>query len=134
MLEHFAPMITAIFGIYNPHTRELTYTLAGHPPALLLHDDGSITVLNGSGPPLGIAFDEVFLDDHRLALPEGATLVCFTDGLIEYGRDVLLAERRLHDVLRRRTFLSEPNPAQAVIDAVLDAPQRDDIAVLVMRT
>jgi PAS domain S-box-containing protein len=134
MLEHVPPMITAIFAVYNPHSRELVYSLAGHPSPLLLHDDSSVTVLNGSGPPLGVAFDEVFLDDRRVLLPEGATVICFTDGLIEYGRDVLGAERRLHEALAARAFLNEPNPAQAIIDAVLDAPQCDDIAVLVMRT
>jgi PAS domain S-box-containing protein len=134
MLEHLPPMITAFFGIYNAHTRELTYTLAGHPSPILLHEDGSVQSLAGSGPPLGVAFDEVLLDDHRITLPRGTTLICFTDGLIEYGRDVIVAERRLHGALSERAFLNEPNPAQAIIDAVLDAPQRDDIAVLVMRT
>jgi serine phosphatase RsbU (regulator of sigma subunit) len=133
MLEHAHPMITALFGIYNPHTREFTYALAGHPPPLLVHADGTLTVLNGSGPPLGIAFDEVLLDDRRVTLQPGSSLVFFTDGLIEYGRDVLYAEQRLYNALKTRAFLREPNPAQAIIDAVLDAPQRDDIAVLVLR-
>lgn len=133
MLEHAHPMITALFGIYNPHTREFTYALAGHPAPLLLHADATLSILNGSGPPLGMAFDEVLLDDHRVTLQNGASVAFFTDGLIEYGRDVIVAEQRLHDVLTARAFLDQPNPAQAIIDAVLDAPQRDDIAVLVLR-
>lgn len=133
LLEHPHPMITALFGIYNPHTRELVYALAGHPAPILLHGEGSLTLLNGSGPPLGIAFDEVLIDDSRVTLQQDAAVICYTDGLIEYGRDVLRAEERLHDALRAKTFLDEPNPAQAIIDTVLDAPQRDDIAVLVLR-
>lgn len=133
MLEHAHPMITALFGYYNPHARELTYSLAGHPPPVVLHADGTIETLNGSGPPMGDAFDEVLLEQRRIALPEGTTLVFFTDGLIEYGRDVLAAERRLHEVLASRAFLERENPAQAIIDAVLNAPQQDDIAVLVLR-
>jgi PAS domain S-box-containing protein len=132
MLEHAHPMITAMVGLYNTHTRELTYCLAGHPPAILVHQDGALEVLNGSGPPLGDAFDEVLLDQHHIVLQTGDALVLFTDGLIEYERDVLRAEQRLHDVLRARSFLKEENPAQAIIDSVLDAPQRDDIAVLVL--
>lgn len=133
MLEHAHPMITAAFGVYNPHTRELSYSLAGHPPAIVLHVNGHVETLEGCGPPMGDAFDEVLLEQRRITLPEDATLVFFTDGLIEYGRDVLTAERRLHDVLARREFLGAENPAQAIIDGVLDAQQRDDIAVLVMR-
>jgi hypothetical protein len=35
--------------------------------------------------------------------------------------------------VRARTFLDAEEPAQAVIDAVLDGHQVDDVAVLVMR-
>lgn len=133
MLEHTHPMITALFGLYNPHTRELTYSLAGHPPPIVLHAGGTVELLNGSGPPMGDAFDEVLLEQRHITLSEGTTLIFFTDGLIEYGRDVISAERRLHEVLAARRFLDDPNPAQAIIDGVLDAPQRDDIAVLVLR-
>lgn len=133
MLEHAHPMITAAFGLYNPHTRELTYSLAGHPPPVVLHADGTIDALNGSGPPMGDAFDEVLLEQRRIVLAEGTSVILFTDGLIEYARDVIAAERRLHGVLAAQTFLRAENPAQAIIDGVLDAPQQDDIAVLVLR-
>ena len=133
MLEHAHPMITALFGAYNSHTRELTYSIAGHPPPVILNADGTIETLAGNGPPLGVAFDEVLLEQRHVVLAEGATVVFFTDGLLEYGRDVISAERRLHGVLAARSFLQDENPAQAIIDGVLDAPQRDDIAVLVMR-
>jgi serine phosphatase RsbU (regulator of sigma subunit) len=99
----------------------------------VLHADGTIDALNGSGPPMGDAFDEVLLEQQRVALPEGTTVILFTDGLIEYARDVIAAERRLHAVLAARAFLRSENPAQAIIDGVLDAPQQDDIAVLVLR-
>ncbi len=134
MLEHAYPMITALTGVYNPHSREFTYSLAGHPPPIVLDADGTVNVLNGSGPPLGDAFDDVLLEQRRVTLQPGTTLIFFTDGLIEYGRDVIAAEQRLHGVLASRHFLREENPAQAIIDGVLDAPQSDDIAVLVLQT
>ena len=133
MLDHDHPMITALFAIYNTHTGELTYSLAGHPPPVLLRAGGSLLTLEGSGPPLGVAFDEVLLDQHHVQVQPQSAIVFFTDGLIEYARDVLTAERRLHGVLAAGAFLADANPAQAIIDAVLDAPQTDDIAVLVMR-
>lgn len=132
MLDHDHPMITALFGIYNTHTGELSYSLAGHPAPVVLSENRSLTPLEVSGPPLGVAFDDVLLDQHHATLTARSTIVFFTDGLVEYARDVLTAERRLHDVLRDGAFLAAANPAQAVIDAVLDAPQTDDIAVLVM--
>lgn len=132
-MEHAHPMITALMGLYNTHTREFTYSLAGHPPPIVVHADGTLEVLNGSGPPLGDAFDEVLLEQQRVVLRDDDAVVLFTDGLIEYERDVLRAEKRLHEVLRARRFLDEENSAQAIIDGVLDAPQRDDIAVLILR-
>jgi PAS domain S-box-containing protein len=132
-LEHAHPMITALAAAYNPHTRELSYSIAGHPPPLVLHTDGTIEMLGGCGPPMGDAFDDALLEQHGTTLEEGATLIFFTDGLIEYDHDVLRAEQRLRFVLATRSFLQEPNPAQAIIEGVLDAPQRDDIAVLVMQ-
>ncbi len=134
MLEHAHPMITALFGVYNPHTREFVYSIAGHPPPAVLQPDGTIDTLTGSGPPMGDAFDDVLLVQQRSTLPPGTALIFFTDGLIEYARDVLRAEQRLHAVLSARAFLQAENPAQAIIDGVLDAPQRDDIAVMVVET
>jgi serine phosphatase RsbU (regulator of sigma subunit) len=95
---------------------------------------GELTAFECSGPPLGEAFDEVLLDQRSQQIPPGSALVFFTDGLIEYSRDVLHAENRLRDAMRRRNFLQSANPAQAIIDAVLEGPQSDDIAVLVMRS
>jgi hypothetical protein len=134
LLEHAHPMITALFGVYNPHTHEFVYSIAGHPPPAVLQPDGTIDTLTGSGPPLGDAFDDVLLVQQHMTLPHGTALIFFTDGLIEYARDVLRAEQRLHGVLSARAFLQAENPAQAIIDGVLDAPQRDDIAVMVVET
>lgn len=133
LLEQRHSMITAFFGIYNSNTREFTYSVAGHPRPLLLDGEGVVTALDGNGAPLGEAFDEVLLDQTIIVLPQDATLAFFTDGLIEYARDVLAAEERLCGALRDRAFLDHANPAQAIIDAVLDGPASDDIAVLIMR-
>jgi PAS domain S-box-containing protein len=134
MLEQRHSMITALFGIYNTHTREFSYSVAGHPRPVMVDASGELTAFECSGPPLGEAFDEVLLDQRSQQIPPGSALVFFTDGLIEYSRDVLHAENRLRDAMRRRNFLQSANPAQAIIDAVLEGPQSDDIAVLVMRS
>jgi serine phosphatase RsbU (regulator of sigma subunit) len=133
MLEQRHSMITAFFGIYNTHTREFVYTVAGHPRPIMVHGAGELATFECTGPPLGEAFDEVLLDQRTLNVPAESAIVFFTDGLIEYSRDVLHAEERLRGAMRERTFLQGENPAQAIIDAVLEGRQSDDIAVLVMR-
>lgn len=133
MLEQRHSMITAFFGIYNTHSRDFTYTIAGHPRPIMVDANGELTAFECSGPPLGEAFDEILLDQRAIGVPAESAVVFFTDGLIEYSRDVLHAEKRLESAMRERTFLKSDNPAQAIIDAVLEGAQGDDIAVLVMR-
>jgi hypothetical protein len=55
--------------------------------------------------------------------------VLYTDGLLEFARDIIEAERRLHRALLNGGILVQKNAAQAIIDAVLDGEQSDDIAV-----
>lgn len=133
LLEARRPMTTAIFGVYDVRARALHYSIAGHPRPLRVESDGTVCALEGGGPPLGDAFEYDLAMDACTDVPAGAALVFYTDGLTEYDRNLERALRRLHDVLAQRAFLAAPNPAQAVIDAVLDKPQQDDIAVLVMQ-
>ncbi|MBJ7452949.1 MAG: SpoIIE family protein phosphatase, partial [Blastococcus sp.] len=63
------------------------WSSAGHPPPLLLHPDGRVDVLSQStGLPLGVLPGHP-RPDHRTSLPPGATLVLYTDGLIETTAD-----------------------------------------------
>jgi serine phosphatase RsbU (regulator of sigma subunit) len=83
---------------------------------------------------LGDIFEASSLEEQHIALGDGpAAIVFYTDGLVEYRRDILGGLERLERVVRARTFLDAEEPAQAVIDAVLDGHQVDDVAVLVMR-
>jgi serine phosphatase RsbU (regulator of sigma subunit) len=134
MLEHRAPMITAVFAIYDTVERELHYAIAGHPRPLIVGESGELTELHGTGTPLGDIFEASSLEEQHIALGDGpAAIVFYTDGLVEYRRDILGGLERLERVVRARTFLDAEEPAQAVIDAVLDGHQVDDVAVLVMR-
>ncbi len=132
-LEQRSQMITALFGVYDTKTREFSYSIAGHPEPLLVDENGTLTELPGSGVPLGEVFDTSLVKEHNIILPRGAAVVFYTDGLVEYARDALEALQRLQNAVRDRFFLEGEQPAQAIIDAVLDGKQRDDVAVLVMR-
>jgi|GEM_PF-3009112 len=134
MLEHRTPMITALFALYDVQTRELTYAIAGHPRPIVVNEDGTIAELFGSGTPLGEIFEPAYVEERSVTLSDGAASVVFyTDGLIEYGRNIVQAMQRLEAVLRERTFLSAEDPAQAIIDRVLGGRPVDDVAVLILR-
>ncbi len=57
MFEHRTPMITALFAVYNMRTREISYSIAGHPRPMLVDENANTLELPGTGTPLGEVFD-----------------------------------------------------------------------------
>jgi hypothetical protein len=73
---------TCLYAVFDPVTRICSYSLAGHPPPVLVHPDGTVHSPDVDiDPPLGAA-DPPF-EVHELRLPDESLLVFCTDGLIE---------------------------------------------------
>jgi serine phosphatase RsbU (regulator of sigma subunit) len=130
-------MATAICITIDPASRRLTYSSAGHPPPLLRDDDsGAITRLDlAQAPPLGFASPAAVIE-AELALPRRATLLAYTDGVIE-RRDRVIDEGidRLEEALRSADpGLSADELADKLVREVAEVTAADDdIALLVMR-
>src|SRR5262249_28607746 len=73
------PMATVLAAVYDPSRRLLTFSLAGHPPPLITPPPSFPAVR--PGPPLGVGATEYVR--HVVELPANATLVLYTDGLVE---------------------------------------------------
>lgn len=73
--------ITMIGGIYNPSTREVTLSNAGHVPAVMRSHDGRYTEYESRTLPLGIMGDQAF-EEVTFSLA-GSSLYLYTDGLSE---------------------------------------------------
>ena len=97
-------MATAICIAVDPYTREVAYASAGHPPPLLRDDEtGAITQLARAQSPLLGPVSRRLVVDARLELPRHATLVGYTDGVVERRDEVIDAGiGRLATALRRR--------------------------------
>ncbi len=120
---------TAIAAIYDPATRVLTLASAGHPGPLLRTLAGLVEEPSAHGTMLGLAAEHI--QTFTVAIEPGATLVFYTDGLVEVRRDADADVRLLRDVLARDEIVRSDRPARALVDAVLgDDAARDDIAVL----
>lgn len=77
---------TVLYAGYRPSSRTLTLASAGHPPPLLIRADGTVEVLIIDPlPALGSGFHEYSPDgdELKLDLEPGATVVMYTDGLVE---------------------------------------------------
>ena len=114
--------------------RRLRWSSAGHPDPMLLLSDGTVRDLTAPvGPPLGIGWRGPRADGEAL-VPEGATLLLFTDGLFE-RRGVPLDEGR--DRVRALLAARGGRPLSDLCDDLLaemlaDGAE-DDVAVLAVR-
>jgi serine phosphatase RsbU (regulator of sigma subunit) len=93
--------VTAFHGILDATNRTLSYSNAGHSPALLMKVDGSVHFEERGGVPLGMFRDSRYYEYFQTIEP-GEVLVLYTDGVTEamnaageeYGRDRLIAAVR----------------------------------------
>ncbi|SDF46740.1 Serine phosphatase RsbU, regulator of sigma subunit [Blastococcus fimeti] len=114
--------------------RRLRWATAGHPDPLLLLDDGTVLDLSAPiGPPVGIGWLGPRTDEVS-PLPDGSTLLLFTDGLFE-RRDMLLDEGRdlLRDLVARSSGLPLEELCDRLLAEMLGPDVEDDVAVLAVR-
>ncbi len=84
-----AECTTAVCAVLNPATGELVYSSAGHLPPILVHPDGTSHKLEeGHTIPLGLRPDRP-RPEARVSMPARATLLLYTDGLVERRRSSL---------------------------------------------
>ncbi len=123
-------MVTAIFGIVDPQDGVVTYAVAGHPAPLLVLPGGLVQLLPKDGLPLGIV-EAIGASDWTFTLPPGALFALYTDGLIEYSRDVLAGEARLIAALREAAAEPAEEPARSLVARVFGTGRNtDDVATL----
>ncbi len=74
--------VTAFYGVYDPRTRMLKYTNAGHPPARLVRAGRVRALEEARGLPLGIDEHEQY-SEAEVKLEPRDLLMLFTDGISE---------------------------------------------------
>uniref|UniRef100_A0A7C4LNT9 Stage II sporulation protein E n=1 Tax=Schlesneria paludicola TaxID=360056 RepID=A0A7C4LNT9_9PLAN len=76
--------VTAFYAIFEPETRRLTYSSAGHNPPRLRHcGESHVAALDAAGSlPLGL-LPQVQYRDADIGLRPGDRLVFYTDGITE---------------------------------------------------
>jgi serine phosphatase RsbU (regulator of sigma subunit) len=92
--SYFATVMCALLDV---GASQMTIASAGHLPPLLITGQQSEYVAQQTGPAIGVSADSIY-EETLLATPPGATLIAYTDGLVERRGEILdVGLQRLRD-------------------------------------
>jgi sigma-B regulation protein RsbU (phosphoserine phosphatase) len=132
--------VSVFHGVLDPATGGLGYCNAGHcPPYLLSAHGGAVQRLRRTGMVLGLGVTEhEKWEQHVVQLAPGDALVLYTDGVTEAQneKEAFFGEDRLLECVQANLGRSAWEIRDAVMadvcEFVGDAPQYDDIALMVV--
>ena len=134
-----AMFVTVFYAAFDPKSGELTYANGGHNTPLVVHADGSSTVIPPTGGiALGVVPDFTY-EESSMTLQPGDRVVLYTDGVTEAENDHSdqFGLERLCEVFTSGTPTDARATNEAVFDAVEafagEAPQFDDVTCLTLR-
>lgn len=129
--EHMA---TLVYGVLDPETGEFRFVNAGHPPPLIVGATSAVRFLEGrSGPPVGALATSVY-GENRATIAPGATLLLYTDGLVEDRRTPLeQGLTRLRDAARDGPEELEAFCSHLMRRVIGTTPCDDDVALLAVQ-
>jgi PAS domain S-box-containing protein len=137
-LDRFAAFIpdalcsTVFCGILDTATGLLCYASAGHPPGILAHPDGTVELLEqGRSLPLALSPEQP-RSEATAQVPYGATLLLYTDGLVERrGQSIDVGTARAGALLSAGRDLPVDDLAQQIMtDFTPGQGYEDDVAIL----
>ncbi len=122
---------TAVVVCLNVTNQMLTWSCAGHPPPLVLDGASPAFLEEVHGPILG-AVDNLVYRQDTMALPPGARLLLYSDGLVE-RRDTSISDRL--DFLSAVAAGANTMGLDAACDRLLDevagpSGREDDLCLL----
>ena len=134
-----AMFVTVFYATFDPETGQLAYANGGHNTPLVVHADGSSTVIPPTG---GVALGVVpgfAYGESSMTLQPGDRVVLYTDGVTEAENDQgdQFELERLCEIFIDGTPMDARATNEAVFAAVEafagDAPQFDDVTCLTLR-
>ena len=132
LLQH-TKFATAICGFVDPRTLAVSYANAGHPQGIFVTKNGVARLLDHAGLPLSVAHDAAYAS-FNLTVEPGSMLILYTDGILEYNRDLIFGEERLLRIASDVAKRAIDNPASAIRDAVFTGYEPgDDVAIMTIK-
>lgn len=139
-LQQSDQFVTVLFGILDYRNGILDLVRAGHELPLLVSANGRVESFPHSpGQPIGI-LDNPRMDEQKIILPAGATLLFFTDGVTDSANPQ--GEQFGHERLNKTLAALAGRSGQETCDLLLetiqryqaDASQADDITMVAIHS
>ena len=134
-----AMFVTVLYAVYNPDSGKITYANGGHNPPVIIHADGSSTMLPMTGGiALGVAPGFKY-EQSTFTLGPGETIILYTDGVTEAmnGDGEEFGVDRLRELFAGQPSMNPREASDAILEAVSafagGTPQSDDITCLTLR-
>ena len=131
--------LTAVLAQWHAESSTFQWIAAGHPPPLLMREDGSVQELTGAGTyPLGLPGDDArSFTTSRRRLGRGERLLLYSDGVTERRATdgTFLGLEGLQAFLRTARAAAAAEIVRGLCDVVLGAspqPLRDDATMLLL--
>jgi serine phosphatase RsbU (regulator of sigma subunit) len=110
----------------------ITLVNAGHPPLLLLNGTTGDFIRTTVYPPVGVQ-ESTDYQAVRVAVPVGATVVAFTDGLVERRGETIDSGLERLRALTTEGPLGLDDLLTKILTASSTAEYHDDTAILAVR-
>lgn len=134
-IERFDKYFTMAYLVLDKDSGLLTYSIAGHPPPVLIGVNGEIELLQEGGTIIGLG-GVVPFEEGRKQLKRGDKVIIYTDGVIEGENEIgeFYGEDRLFDIIINNKGSSIKNTVDNIFRAVINfcnkQKPRDDISLL----
>jgi len=114
--------ITAIYLFIDLKTGEISFSIAGHPPPILIHTGSPVpTTVSPGGIPLGIRKDVRF-PSGKISIAHGDRLLIYTDGLTELAdsHGEQFGTARLSKIMHEAAELTIEKAADRILRAAVE--------------
>ena len=132
--------MTLFYGLLDDENKTLTWTSAGHDPAIWYHArSAEFSELQNTGMPLGIMDAAEFGRADPITLRAGDIVIIGTDGIWEArnASEEQYGKKRLLDFITTHKDESAEQMASSVVESVLefcsDSAPADDITLIVIK-
>ena len=127
--------LTAFLVVLDPDTGEISYSSAGHPPAIFHRKDGGIEHLTQGNIPIAV-IDNCDFDEFETTLNPGDKMLFYTDGVSETRRNKeFFGDTGICRIMEEHAL----SPTRPLLDCLLesilewsDGICRDDTAMILI--